>query len=106
MTLGEMARSFNGEGWLEGGIQCDLIVIPYEVCHSDAWYPQIAPSPNLPTPESIALYPSSARSNLRWSASDAEPQHRLGVGMRRCIGFVCLHPQPVPGAARIPNTMA
>ena len=59
MTFGEMARMINGEGWLAGGIQCDLIVIPCEgYAHSDQWYPTIAPSPNLPNAASIALYPS------------------------------------------------
>ena len=59
MTLGEMAQMINGEGWLANGIICDLIVIPCEgYAHSDRWFPTIAPSPNLPTDESIALYPS------------------------------------------------
>lgn len=59
MTLGEIAGMINGEGWLGDGLQCDLLVVPCEgYAHSDAWYPQNAPSPNLPTPESIALYPS------------------------------------------------
>jgi uncharacterized protein YbbC (DUF1343 family) len=59
MTLGEMAQMINGEGWLKGGIKCDLIVIPCEgYAHSDQWYPSIAPSPNLPNAEAIALYPS------------------------------------------------
>lgn len=59
MTLGEMAQMINGEGWLEGGVQCNLIVIPCEgYAHSDRWYPTIAPSPNLPTAAAIALYPS------------------------------------------------
>lgn len=59
MTLGEMARMINGEGWLAGGVQCHLIVIPCEgYAHSDRWYPTIAPSPNLPNAQAIALYPS------------------------------------------------
>ena len=59
MTLGEMAQMINGEGWLANGVVCDLIVIPCEgYAHSDRWFPSIAPSPNLPSDESIALYPS------------------------------------------------
>jgi hypothetical protein len=59
MTLGEAARMINGEGWLAAGITCSLEVIPcIGYAHSDRWDPPIAPSPNLPTAASIALYPS------------------------------------------------
>jgi uncharacterized protein YbbC (DUF1343 family) len=59
MTLGEIAQMINGEGWLADGIQCNLIVVPCEgYAHSDRWYPTIAPSPNLPNAQAIALYPS------------------------------------------------
>ena len=59
MTLGEMARMINGEGWLSEGRHCELIVIPCEgYAHSDRWFPSIPPSPNLRSDESIALYPS------------------------------------------------
>ncbi len=59
MTIGEYARMINGEGWLPGGIQCSLTVIPcknYE--HKDFYNVPVAPSPNLRTMEAIYLYPS------------------------------------------------
>lgn len=59
MTLGELARMINGEGWLEGGLKCDLTVVPcLNYSRSMRYVPEIAPSPNLPTIQSIYLYPS------------------------------------------------
>ena len=106
MTLGEMAQMINGEGWLSNGIACDLIVIPCEgYAHSDRWFPTISPSPNLPTDESIALYPSLCL---------FEPtQASIGRGTPypfECIGFpgmptgsYAFTPQPVEGAAPFPK---
>jgi uncharacterized protein YbbC (DUF1343 family) len=59
MTIGELAKMINGEGWLENGIQCDLTVIPCEnYDHTMTYDLPIAPSPNLPNLRSILLYPS------------------------------------------------
>ena len=59
MTIGEYARMVNGEGWLKGGISCDLSVLPVEnYTHQTSWFPAVRPSPNLPTDNSILLYPS------------------------------------------------
>ena len=49
------------EGWLENGIKCDLTVIPCQnYDHNDYYKLSIKPSPNLPNPASIFLYPSLA----------------------------------------------
>jgi uncharacterized protein YbbC (DUF1343 family) len=49
----------NREGWLEGGIKAELEVISCSgYKHSSAYSLPIAPSPNLPSDQSIALYPS------------------------------------------------
>lgn len=59
MTIGEMARMINGEGWLDKGIHCELDVIPLKGwTHADAWHIVVRPSPNLPNDQAIALYPS------------------------------------------------
>ncbi len=59
MTLGELARMANGEGWLQGGKKIDLTVIPCEnYTHQTRYQLPIAPSPNLPNMASIYLYPS------------------------------------------------
>ena len=59
MTIGEYAQMINGEGWLKGGVKCNLKVISiigYE--HKDMFELGIRPSPNLPNMSSIYLYPS------------------------------------------------
>jgi len=59
MTLGEYAGMVNGEGWLAGGIKCDLTVIKCEnYTHSTMYELPVIPSPNLPNMNSIYLYPS------------------------------------------------
>jgi uncharacterized protein YbbC (DUF1343 family) len=59
LTIGELAGMINGEGWLAGGLKCDLEIVslknythqtPYELPHK--------PSPNLTNMQSILLYPS------------------------------------------------
>ena len=59
MTIGEYARMINGEGWLGVGLTCNLTVIPCEnYSHHSRYNLPIPPSPNLPTMNSIFLYPS------------------------------------------------
>ncbi len=59
MTVGEYAMMINGEGWLKGGVRCDLTVIKclyYD--HGTLYELPVKPSPNLPNQTSIYLYPS------------------------------------------------
>ena len=59
MTIGEYAQMINGEAWLEGGIRCELKVIPCANYDHNTFYDlPIKPSPNLPNIRSIYLYPS------------------------------------------------
>jgi uncharacterized protein YbbC (DUF1343 family) len=59
LTVGELAKMINEESWLEGGIKCELLVIPMQnYKHSDVYSLPIKPSPNLPNDQSIMLYPS------------------------------------------------
>jgi uncharacterized protein YbbC (DUF1343 family) len=59
MTPGEYARMVNGEGWLRGGIKCDLTVIPCEHYTHDSLYRlPVMPSPNLRNQTAVYLYPS------------------------------------------------
>ncbi len=62
MTIGEMARLINGEGWLANHIKADLTVIRVKNWHREEWYDEtglsfIKPSPNMPDLETAALYP-------------------------------------------------
>lgn len=60
MTIGEYAKMINGEGWLKGGIKCDLTVIPMQGYRRDSvgYELPVPPSPNLRNAHAIALYPS------------------------------------------------
>ncbi len=61
MTIGEYAMMINGEGWLRGGLKCNLTVIPcanYD--HLSKYDLPVRPSPNLPTMNGVYLYPSLA----------------------------------------------
>jgi uncharacterized protein YbbC (DUF1343 family) len=59
LTIGELAKMINGEGWLGNGLTCDLTVIPVKNWTHDMPYSlPIKPSPNLPNDMSIALYPT------------------------------------------------
>ena len=58
LTIGELALLFNGHF----NIDCDLEVMPMEgwvrkMYFKDTGLPWVAPSPNLPTPESAMVYP-------------------------------------------------
>ncbi len=62
MTVGELARMINGEGWLANGVKADLTVVPLTGWQRRLWYDEtglrfIKPSPNMPDVETTALYP-------------------------------------------------
>lgn len=59
LTVGELAKMINGEGWLEGGKKCDLEVIPIKNWdHSTPYELPVIPSPSLPNYTSVRLYMS------------------------------------------------
>lgn len=61
MTLGEYAQMVNEEGWLEGGIKCELRIIPVSgYTHTSLYQLPEKPSPNLPNMSAVYLYPSLA----------------------------------------------
>jgi uncharacterized protein YbbC (DUF1343 family) len=62
MTVGELARMFNGAHWLADGVQAELAVVPMENWHRGLWYDQTGlafrkPSPNIPDVVTAAVYP-------------------------------------------------
>jgi len=49
----------NGQGWLKNGVQCQLRYVPVLNYNHTCFYQlPVKPSPNLPTMESIYMYPS------------------------------------------------
>lgn len=62
MTVGELARMFNAEGWLAGGVRADLVVIHLSGWRRRMWYDQtglrfIKPSPNITNLKTATIYP-------------------------------------------------
>ncbi len=59
MTIGEYAKMVNGEGWLKNGVRAELTVIPMKGYRRNMIVKlPVRPSPNLPTWQSVYLYPS------------------------------------------------
>lgn len=59
LTIGELAKMINGEGWIPGKLKCDLKIIPVANYRHDMDYTlPVSPSPNLNTQKSILLYPT------------------------------------------------
>ncbi|MCR5013725.1 MAG: DUF1343 domain-containing protein [Bacteroidales bacterium] len=59
MTIGEYAQMVNGEGWMKDKAHCELTVVAIPDYDRNAIYElPVKPSPNLPSWESIYLYPS------------------------------------------------
>ncbi|HLN53432.1 MAG TPA: DUF1343 domain-containing protein [Lentimicrobium sp.] len=60
MTLAEYAEMVNEEGWLKGGVKCELDWVPCShYTHKDFYELPVRPSPNLPNMNSIILYPTT-----------------------------------------------
>lgn len=60
LTVGELAKMINGEGWLKSvPDSCNLSVVTMENWkHGDPYWLPVKPSPNLPNDQAIRLYPS------------------------------------------------
>ena len=87
MTIGELAKMFNGEGWLEAGIKADLLVIPCEGWTRDQWYDEtglawVKPSPNMATLATATLYPGTCLfegTNLSEGRGTPKPFETIGA---------------------------
>jgi uncharacterized protein YbbC (DUF1343 family) len=105
MTVGEYARMINGEGWLEGGIQCDLTVIKCKnYSHKTYYVLPVKPSPNLPNQTSVYLYPSICffeGTNLSLGRGTSFPFQVYGSPELPDRGF-SFTPESVPGAKNPP----
>jgi len=59
MTMGELGKMINGEGWLSNKIKCHLQVITLKnYTHASEYVLPVPPSPNLNTQLAVELYPS------------------------------------------------
>jgi len=62
LTVGELARLFNEEGWLKNGVHADLEVVAMTHWRRAQWYDEtglefIKPSPNMPDLTTALVYP-------------------------------------------------
>jgi uncharacterized protein YbbC (DUF1343 family) len=105
MTIGEYAGMVNGEGWLKGGLKCDLSVIKCNNYDHMTYYElPVKPSPNLPNQNSVYLYPSICffeGTNLSLGRGTAFPFQVFGSPELPDRGF-SFTPESVPGAKNPP----
>lgn len=101
MTIGEYAHMINGEGWLKGGVECQLAVITCaNYRHDMEFAPQIPPSPNLPNAAAIWLYPSLCLFEgtiVSVGRGTDKPFQCIGYP-RSPVGLYKFTPKSVPGA--------
>ena len=87
MTIGELAKMFNEEGWLANGVKANLTVIPMKNWHRELWYDEtglqfIKPSPNMPSLKSATVYPGIClieATNVSEGRGTATPFQLLGA---------------------------
>ena len=116
MTVGEFATMINGERWLTGGDTCKLTVIKCKNYTHDSMYQlPIRPSPNLPTMESIYLYPSLGLfegTNVSIGRGTDKPFEVVGVPIddskpRKTVippkGWYVFTPKSIPGVSDHPK---
>lgn len=106
LTVGELAVMINGEGWLKDGAEAKLRVVTCRnYKHLDLYELPAAPSPNLPTMESIYLYPSlclfegTKVSVGRGTETPFEIIGYPGYG----FGSFAFKPQSIPGVSDHPK---
>lgn len=105
MTVGEFAQMINGENWMGEGKKCQLKVIKLKgYTHHTMYKLGIRPSPNLPTMESIYLYPSTGLfegTNVSVGRGTPKPFEWLGrPGLAN--GSTVFTPRKIPGVADDP----
>ena len=106
LTVGELAKMINSEGWLSGGIQCALKVIPMaNYTHSTSYTLPVKPSPNLPNQQAIQLYPSLCFfEGTPMSIGRGTPFPFQVIGYpREKFGDFSFTPESTPGAAKHPK---
>jgi uncharacterized protein YbbC (DUF1343 family) len=101
LTVGELARMINGEGWLKSTPDsCRLHVVKMENWrHGDPYWLPVKPSPNLPNDQAIRLYPSLCffeATNISVGRGTYFPFQMIGFPDRR-YGDFTFTPVSLPG---------
>lgn len=107
LTVGELAGMINGEKWLADGKQCKLTVIPVAgYTHSTRYDLPERPSPNLPTPHSVALYPALCLfegTDVSVGRGTATPFEVIGAPTQPSTRPFKFTPTPNPGSTSPPQ---
>ncbi len=113
MTCGELATFMNGAGWLEGGQKANLTVIWMDGWHrgmlwQETGLPWLAPSPNIPTPETAEIYPSTCfleATNVSEGRGTPTPFFVLGAPFLNADRLsAALNARALPGIRFAPET--
>jgi uncharacterized protein YbbC (DUF1343 family) len=106
LTVAELARMINGEGWLTGKKICPLTVIPCKnYTHQMPYTLPIAPSPNLPNRQAVLLYPSLClfEGTVVSVGRGTDTQFQVIGSPNPANGPYQFTPEDKPGAANPPN---
>lgn len=105
LTVGELARMINGEGWLENKVKCDAEVIPVKGwTHDDFYSLPVKPSPNLPNDQAVQLYPSLCLFEgtvISVGRGTQQPFLVIGNPKFKDLPF-SFTPRPIPGMSNEP----
>jgi uncharacterized protein YbbC (DUF1343 family) len=105
LTIGEYATMINGEGWLQNGLKCNLMVVKMKgYDHNSRYVLPHRPSPNLPTEASIYLYPSVCffeGTNYSLGRGTNKPFECIGKP-QNTTGDYTFTPKAIPGVADNP----
>ncbi|MBL8002313.1 MAG: DUF1343 domain-containing protein [Flavobacteriales bacterium] len=101
MTIGEYAGMINGEGWLKGGVKCQLRVVTclgYD--HAMHYTLPVKPSPNLPNMSAVYLYPALGLfEGTPVSVGRGTETPFQVIGFPGCtVGSFAFTPRSMPGA--------
>ena len=87
MTIGELARLWNEEGWLANGVKAQLEVVTMQGWERQMWFDETgltwtAPSPNMPTLETAIIYPGLCfveGTSVSEGRGTSQPFHIIGA---------------------------
>jgi uncharacterized protein YbbC (DUF1343 family) len=105
LTVAEYAQMINGERWLNKNKECNLAVVTcLNYTHSTTYVLPIKPSPNLPSQQSIRLYPSLCffeGAAVSLGRGTNKPFEQIGAPWF-LAGKVQFSPKDIPGVALNP----
>jgi uncharacterized protein YbbC (DUF1343 family) len=106
MTMAELGKMINGEGWLPNKMKCDLRMIKLRnYTHASVYTLPVSPSPNLNTAESIILYPSICLfegTAISLGRGTLRPFTMLGAPALAGKYSYCFKPVSIPGMSEHP----